>query len=136
MSLMPWKPYRLMRDLERQIDDLFDELIHEPWGCFSGEDVWQPEIDIYETEDAYIIEADLPGVLAKDVEVTVDDHWVTIRGTRKTAELIESVQGIVLERRYGSFSRRFYLDQTVDPAKAESRCEQGIYKVRLPKKKG
>ena len=135
MSLTPWRPHRLMRDLEKQIDELFDEMIHEPWGSLSREVAWQPDIDLYETEDAYILEADLPGVLPKDVEVTVDDHWVTIRGTRRTAGLRESAQGMVLERRHGRFSRRLYLEKAVDPEHAESKYEEGIYKVLLPKKK-
>lgn len=135
MPLRPRKPTRLIRDLEHQIDAMFDELIHEPWGRLAGAVEWQPEIDLYETEDAYILEADLPGVLPQDVEVRVDDHRLTIRGTRKSAELVDSAQGVFLERRHGSFSRRFSLEHAVDVEKIESRSEAGIYNVRLPKKK-
>ena len=61
MSQLPWKPIRL-RNLEQQIDQAFDELIHGQWGLCPPSGNWQPEIDIFETPDFYLVEADVPGV--------------------------------------------------------------------------
>jgi len=135
MSLTPWKPHRLVRDLESQVDELFHELIYEPWGGTPEGNEWQPQIDIYETDDFYLIHADLPGVLPRSVEISVDNHWVTIRGIRKPLELVKAAQGVILERRQGSFSRKFFLEQAIEVERFESSYKEGIYEVRLPKKK-
>ena len=71
-DLPPIRPLRLSLDLDRRIDQVFSELIHEPWGCDFGAAAWQPAVDVYETGDAYLIEVDIPGVPPENVEVQVD----------------------------------------------------------------
>lgn len=135
MSLFPWKPLRLPVDLENQIEQIFSELIHEPWGRTERLASWEPEIDVYETEDAYLIEADLPGVSPQDVDVSAEEHWVTISGTRRSTSLIQSAQGVLLERRHGSFSRRIFLGHPVDAEHVTLRHQEGVFHIHLPKKK-
>src|SRR5216110_2920517 len=61
--------------LSQEVDRLFDELIYRPWGCsHTGEAEWQPQLDLYETDTAFILEADLPGVEEKEVSVAVEDR--------------------------------------------------------------
>ena len=113
----------------------FTEVIHEPWGRKTREEAWQPAVDLYETDESYLIEVDLPGVLPNDIAVRVDDRSVTIAGTRRSTSWMQSAQGVSIERRHGSFSRTFQLSCRVDPERIEHRHEEGIHYVRIWKKK-
>lgn len=134
MSHLPWKPIRL-RNLEQQIDQAFDELIHGQWGLTGPSGVWQPDIDIYETTDNYFVEADVPGVPPEEIHVEVDQHSLSISGTRHTGCVEKSAQGVCIERRKGSFYRRFSLDQAVDPHHVKREAQSGTLILRIPKQK-
>lgn len=139
MAPVPWRPFRL-GNLDEQIDRAFDELIHGKWGLSPPSGEWQPEIDVYETDDAYLVEADVPGVALQDIHVDVAEHWLTISGSRRTDTIAQSAQGVWIERRKGSFLRRCYLQHAVDPRKVQRTHHEGtlhlvIFKrTRQPKK--
>ncbi len=134
MSQFPRKPIRL-RNLEQQIDQAFDELIHGQWGLGAPTSPWQPDIDIYETPDSYFVEADVPGVLLDEIHVEVDEHSLTISGWRRSGCVEKSAQGVCIERRKGSFSRRFSLEHAVDPHHVERENQAGTLMLRIPKQK-
>ena len=131
--MFPWKPLWRPLDIESEIDRAFSELIHKPWGRQAGEAAWQPDIDIYETDKAYLIQADLPGVSPNDLEVLLEEEWVTISGTRGSATLVRSAHGVRLERQHGHFSRRFHLRHAVDKTAVEIQHKEGVVYIRLPK---
>jgi HSP20 family protein len=132
MSQLPWKPIRL-RNFDQQIDQAFDELIHGPWGLSSSASQWQLEIDIYEPPDSYLVEADVPGVPPDQIHVEVENHSLTISGCRHSARMEQSAQSICLERRKGSFFRRFVLEQAVDPQRVERTIHEGTLTLKIPK---
>ena len=134
MSQFPWKPIRL-RNLEQQIDQAFDELIHGQWGLGAPISIWQPDIDIYETQDSYFVEADVPGVLPDEIHVEVDEHSLTISGWRRSGCVEKSAQGVCVERRKGSFSRHFSLAHAVDPHHVKRENQAGTLTLRIPKQK-
>lgn len=131
----PLRPVRLSLDLDRRIEQLFTELIHEPWGRDFGATVWQPAIDVHETADAYLIEADIPGVAPENVEIQVDGRRITIRGTRDTVTWSGSQAGrnVLIERQHGHFCRTVELDHPVAIERIQMQFEQGILRARLPK---
>lgn len=136
MAGLPWKPIKLLSDLNREIEETFSQLIYEPWGkAVEHATPWEPAIDVYETDDAYLIEADLPGVAAENVELRLQGSLVTLCGSRRSITLTKSGRSVWVERGQGRFCRTFHLDSPVDTEHIETRCEQGIYHVRLPKKK-
>ena len=134
MDPIPWRPLRLSIDLERRIEQVFAELIDEPWGRLSAEKAWQPEIDLYETDDAYLIEADLPGVRPEDVTIEVQGQSVTISGQRRFESVTQSAHGVRLERKHGRFLRRFTLEQAIDSDRVTVERKEGTYCIHLPKK--
>jgi HSP20 family molecular chaperone IbpA len=79
----PWLPLPFQR-LSQEVDRLFDEMIHRPWGARRGVADWNPQLDLYETASAFILEADLPGVRKQDVSVTVEDGNLVVQGRRET----------------------------------------------------
>lgn len=120
-------------DLEKEIELLFSELVDEPWGKQVIKGNWQPEVDLYEDSDSYLIDIDLPGVSAEQVSVRIENQTVTISGSREIASVARSAQRIRLERRHGSFVRRLPLPSPVDGERMEQWCSEGTLHIRLPK---
>lgn len=96
---------------------------------------WLPVVDVRETPDELLVQAELPGLSKDDVDVRVENGVLTISGERKQ----EFVQGKedgdyhLVERRYGRFERSFTLPRTVDPEKVEARFENGVLGISVPK---
>ncbi len=133
MSEFPWKHLRIAFDPDRQIEDAFRELIHSKWGE-AARSSWQPDIDVFESKDAYLIEVDLPGIAPAQLDITADEHHVTISGKRQSTEFGQSAQQIWLERRQGQFFRRIALKHAVDPTLMKHECVEGLHHIRLPKR--
>lgn len=134
MSRTPFRPLRLCFDLDQEIEAAFATLIHQPWGRPEAPRGWQPAVDLYETDEAYFLEADLPGVSREDIELRVEDSRVLLRGHRRSVRVSQSERGVRIERAQGEFERAITLNQPVDPERVEVSCEQGILRVRLPKR--
>jgi len=130
MSMFPWRPQGSPFNIGDQIEQAFSQLIHEKWGRAAE---WHPAVDIHETDDAYLLEADLPGVKPKDVEVRVENHTVTICGQRRAESIVRSAHAIRVERTGGHFCRVFTVEHDIDVESIEVMHEEGIYQIRLPK---
>ncbi|MCC6144889.1 MAG: Hsp20/alpha crystallin family protein [Candidatus Hydrogenedentes bacterium] len=128
-ELNPWATFR---DLEEQFSQFFREF---PVATgISAESSWVPAVDLTETADAYLLEADLPGMKREDIEVTVVDDVITLRGERKEEKAQEEKGYRRVERSYGSFQRSFRVPGGVDTGKVDAHFDQGVLKVSLPKR--
>jgi HSP20 family protein len=95
---------------------------------------WSPSVDIFETEEALKLKADLPDVKTEDIDVRVEDQTLTLRGQRKF-EKDDSVKGYHrIERGYGEFVRSFAVPSTVDTEHVQADYKNGVLTVTLPKK--
>ena len=120
--------------LVQEVDRLFDELIHRPWGSTrSSADLWNPEVDLYETEAAFVLEVDLPGIREEDVEVTVDKGDLVLRGTRTVSRTSTQGNFHYRERRSGNFTRRLRLPASVDHTQIRAEVKNGVLRITLPK---
>jgi len=127
-----WLPLPFSQ-LPEEVDRLFDELIHRPWGARLVAEDWSPQLDLYETEDAFILEADLPGVKKPDVSVTVEAGELVLQG-RRSAERTETEGNFhYRERRSGHFVRRLRLPASVDQAQIRADFRNGVLRVTLLK---
>jgi len=90
-----------------------------------------PDVDIYETEHGYTLEADMPGVTKGDLDVTLENNTLTIVGHR--TEQVPNVTVLYRESRPASFRRMFELDPAIDPAKIRAQMNQGVLTLELPK---
>ena len=95
---------------------------------------WLPAVDVAETENAFTIRAELPGVEPKDVAVTVDNSVLTIKGERHADEEIKKENYYRMERAYGTFSRSFTLPSFVDASNVHAEFKNGLLVLTLPKK--
>jgi HSP20 family protein len=93
-------------------------------------------VDVYEEGDALVLEAELPGLRAEEVELTVHDGVLTITGERKAPKSRTEARHHVVERTYGAFRRAFVLPDAVDPEKVDAKMSEGVLVVRLAKKAG
>src|SRR5581483_1301268 len=90
-----------------------------------------PEVNIFETKDGYVLEAEMPGVNKEGLEITVEGNELTIIGRRNSEQL--KAQPLFRERRLANYHRVFELDPAIDAAKVSAKIEQGILTVTLPK---
>ena len=94
---------------------------------------WAPRVDIKEFEDKFVLEADVPGVNPKDIDITMEDGVLTLRGKRELEDVEERKNFRRVERSYGSFYRRFSLPETVDGNSINAQAKDGVLKVEIPK---
>jgi HSP20 family protein len=122
-------PFQLPREVER----LFDQLIHRPWGSGREPGGWNPSVDLYETPQAVVLEADLPGVKAQDIEIDVTDGDLFLRGSRSFQKEHEHGRFYALERSSGQFVRRMKLPARVQKNAMKVEFHDGVLRVILPK---
>jgi len=137
MNLVNYDPWGTLRNVQNEINNLFgedDALFGNrvPGFAASG---WIPAVDIEEDENAYRLTADLPGIDPKDVQVTMENGVLTISGERKQEK--SSGDGDSgyrrVERRYGSFVRRFTLPSDADADNISATGRNGTLEVVVPK---
>jgi HSP20 family protein len=121
--------------LSREVDRLFDELIYRPWGFGrpAKGDEWSPQLDLYETDGAFVLEADLPGVKEEDVSVEVENHELVLHGKRVCERVLTHGNFHCRERREGEFTRRIRLPESVEQEKIRVEFGNGVLRVTLPK---
>lgn len=95
---------------------------------------WVPVVDIREDKDKFVLHADLPGVKREDIDVTMEEGVLSIRGERRLEEVKEEGEYKRIERAHGTFYRRFSLPDTADPDKISARCDEGVLEVVIPKR--
>ena len=95
---------------------------------------WAPAVDIHETEDSYVVKADLPGMNKDDIKVDLRDNTLTISGEKKFEEKASKDNYIRMERAYGTFVRSFTLPPNVDAQKIQAKFKDGVLELTLPKK--
>src|SRR3954452_24831589 len=111
----------------------FNRLFNTLWEAPSASRHWVPEMDLVETDDHYLLKADLPGMKQDDVAIEFNDGTLTISGERK-AEYERKEQGFFrLERSFGRFSRSLTLPDGIDPDKIGAAFHDGVLEVRIPK---
>ena len=131
-----YTPNRSLRDLQREVDDIFDRFFGRTGGDGSTSAVWAPQTDLVETEDAYRIHLDVPGMSTEDITINLQNNTLTVSGTRSSARKDESDEYVRVERAMGNFHRSFTLPETVDADSIEATYDNGVLSVRVPKTEG
>ena len=135
MALVRWEPLREMATLQNEMNRLFGTFFDTPTTAVSGNGIrrWVPAMDLVETEDHFVLRADLPGMGEDDVRLEVEDRTLTLSGERK-AEHEEKGEGFYrLERAAGAFSRSLNLPEGVDAEGISATFDRGVLEVRIPK---
>jgi HSP20 family protein len=131
-NIIRWEPFNELVSLRDAMDRLFEESIIRPRGMIESfaEGL---AVDMFQTKDEVIVKAAIPGVKPEDIDVSVSNDVLTIKGEFKQEENVERENYIRRERRFGSFSRALPLPLPVNVEKASAEFEHGILKLVLPK---
>jgi len=134
MAIVRFEPFR---DLATQRE--YVRLLKEAFSPMSGETEvstrsWAPPVDIYETEDAIVLKAELPGIDPKDVEVRVEDNTLYLKGERNYEKEINEQNYHRIERSYGSFARSFSLPNSINAEKVKAEYKDGLLTLTMPKR--
>jgi HSP20 family protein len=119
--------------LFREVEKTFDDFSRRSPFAGIASDAISPKIDVAESKDAIEVTAELPGVEEKDIDITLAEGRLTIRGEKKAERDQKDKNWYVVERSYGAFSRTLSLPFDPDPDKVEARFDKGILRIRLPK---
>jgi HSP20 family protein len=126
--------YSLQKDMNSLFDNFFRGFEMTPRGnVWGAAGTFMPSIDVKENEKEYIIKAELPGVEEKDIEVTVTDDAVMIKGEKKEEKEDKDKNYYYMERSYGSFCRAIPLDAGIESGKAHASFKNGILDIKIPK---
>ena len=133
MAIVRWNdPFREFAQLQERINRVFNDSYRSDEGLMTS-GTWVPPVDIYQNGDhEVVIKVELPDMSRGDIDITVDNGTLTIKGEKKLAQDVKEEQFHRIERRYGTFSRSFSLPQTVDSAKVGADYKNGVLTVRLP----
>lgn len=100
---------------------------------FAAASTWVPPVDIFQSgEHELVLKAELPDMSREDIDITLENGTLTIKGEKKFGAEVQEEQFHHVERRYGTFSRSFSLPQTIDVAKVAAEYKNGVLTVRLP----
>jgi len=129
-------PNRSLRDLQREVDDIFDRFFGRSGGDGSDSTVWAPQTDLVETDDAYRIHLDVPGMRKEDIAINLQNNTLTVSGTRSSERRDEGDEYVRVERAMGNFHRTFTLPETVDAESIEATYDNGVLNIHVPKTEG
>ena len=134
MDLVQWRPFREVSRLRNEMDRLWDEYFGAGRRAFRlEEEAWLPAVDVSETGDKITVKAEIPGMEAKDIEISMVGDTLTIKGEKKAETEEKDENYHMVERTYGSFSRAMKLPAVVDAEKVEATYKNGVLTVVLPK---
>jgi HSP20 family protein len=114
MTIVRWDPFR-------------------DFGFSTGSPTWVPAVDIFQTGDhELVLKAELPDMTREDIDITVENFVLTLKGEKKVSPEVKEEQFHHVERRYGAFSRSFSLPTTVDAGRVSAEYRNGVLTIKLP----
>jgi HSP20 family protein len=135
MAIVRWEPFQDLpathKDFNRFISEAFPRLFG---GGEPSTRIWAPPVDIYETDNALVLKADLPGVDPKDVEIRVENGVLYLKGERKFEKEVKEEDYHRVERSYGAFSRSFSLPSSIDTEHVKAEYKDGQLTLTMPKR--
>ncbi|MCA9939421.1 MAG: Hsp20/alpha crystallin family protein [Anaerolineales bacterium] len=132
-TLVRWNPVREMLSLRDAVDRMFEDTFDFPSFRWPEAKMWSVALDVIEDGDNYIVKASLPGLNPEDIDVTVNDNILTIKGEVEGENLVHEEQYHVRERRFGSFMRSVTLPTLINADKIEAVYAKGVLELRIPK---
>jgi HSP20 family protein len=135
MALVRWEPVRELSSLQNDMNRLFNTFFDTSTagnGATSPRR-WVPAMDLVETDDHFVLKADLPGLTEQDVHIDVEDDVLTVSGERKSEHEDKREGYVRVERSYGAFRRSLTLPDGVEPEAVTASFDRGVLEIRIPK---
>ena len=132
MAITRWDPFREVAALQNRVNSLFRDFNDGESSLTTTNFI--PAVDIYEDEKRIVLKLEVSGIPEKDLDVTVENNTLVVKGERKFEKEEKEENFHRIERRYGSFSRAFTLPTTVETENIDAKYENGVLKLELKKK--
>ena len=129
-KIVRWNPVREMMALQSAMNRLMDESFDELSPAMRR---WDLAVDLVETDESFVVKASLPGIYPNDLDITVEDDMLNIKGETKVDQDFEENSYHIRERRFGNFSRSLRLPTAIDADKIEAVYEHGVLTLTVPK---
>jgi HSP20 family protein len=133
MAITRWDPFRDLMSIQNEMNRLFGRTYGGDVGE-SSRGAWTPALDVHETQDKFVITMELPGVSPDDVDISVEDSTLVVRGERKFYSEHDEESFLRIERRFGEFTRSLTLPSTADAESIQASFDQGVLTIEVPKK--
>lgn len=132
MAIMRWDPFGEMLSMQREMDRIFSRM-----GARGGDGertaAWMPKIDVLTRGGDLVVKAELPGMRAEDIDISVTENMLSIKGERKEEKKAEDEGYVVRESSYGAFQRTLTLPEGVDASQIKADYREGVLEVTVPK---
>ena len=133
MAIVRWDPFRELSAVQYRMNRLFGDVYRTVDDDIMRRGVWTPPVDIYDSgKHELVIKAELPDMTKDDIEITVENNTLTLRGEKKLDKEIREENCHRIERAYGAFSRTFSLPATIDASKVSADYKNGVLTITLP----
>jgi HSP20 family protein len=133
-EISPWRPFRELERMRREMDRLWDSLVEgRPGRRVEEMGEWLPSLDVSETKNDLLVKAELPGLDPKEIDISVANGILTIKGEKKQEKEEKEENYHLVERSYGSFVRSVQLPKDVQSDNISASFKNGILKITLPK---
>lgn len=125
-------PNRTLRNLQREVDSLFDRFFNRA-GDDGSSAVWAPQTDLLETDEDFQLRLDVPGMSKEDIDINLQNGTLTVSGERTSERTDEGDDYVRVERAFGNLHRTFTLPDAVDHENIEATYEDGVLSIHVPK---
>lgn len=136
MSIVRYNPWSVPSAFQEEIKQVFERFFNESDTDQSNvvTSQWAPRVDIKEEAERFVIQADIPGVDPKEIEINMDNGILSIKGERKTEAREDTERYTRIERSHGMFYRRFALPDSADPEGIKASGKHGVLEISIPKR--
>lgn len=132
MELVKWNPWNEMMSVRNSLERIFDDRFLVDRRDAAG-GFWNPAVDVFETDEAVVINAELPGLSKENIEIDVKNRLLTVKGERSQENETREDHYYRKERRFGRFKRTFSLPEGVEPDQIKAEFKDGVLKIRIPR---
>jgi HSP20 family protein len=132
-EISPWRPFRELERMRREMDRLWDSFFERRPARPEEVSEWLPSLDLSETKNEFVVKAELPGIDPKDIDISLTNDILTIKGEKKQEKEEKEENYHLIERTYGSFTRAIRIPGQVQSDKINATFKNGVLKVVLPK---
>jgi len=129
-ALTPWTG---IGNLKQEMDRMLERVFESKWDEFAALGDWAPSMDISETKDSLVVKAEAPGMDQKDIQISLQENLLTIKGEKKQEKEEKEERYHRVERSYGTFTRSVRLPVGVDASKVTATFKNGLLIVTMPK---
>lgn len=132
MAIARWRPWSEMSGVQNEVNRIFEDFFTR--STTEGNAIFAPPLDIAESENEIVVKVEVPGIAQKDIDITVHDGVLTVKGEKRVEKDDKNLQWHRIERSYGSFARSLTLPNTVNQENIKAAYKDGVLTLTLAKR--